>query len=500
MLAKTLMIQGTSSSVGKSLIVAGLCRVFNDLGLTVAPFKSQNMALNSTVTMDGYEISRSQNMQAEAARIIPRVEMNPVLLKPKGEMRAQVILKGKPYGDFSARDYREQVTPKALEVVGDCLRELRREYELVIIEGAGSPAEVNLKANDIANMRIAKLAEAPVILVGDIDRGGCLAAIIGTLELLTPEERSRVKGLIINKFRGDLSLLQPGLDFLAERTGIPIIGVVPYMDLNLPEEDSQGLEKESKKQKNQNASKIRVGVIRFPRIANFTDFDALAYEPNLEVNFIDEPTLLDSCDLVILPGTKNTTADLAWLIQTGFAARIMEIVDETVIFGICGGFQMLGKEIRDPFHLESDEPYMAGLDLLPVITSFEKTPKILRQEKGFWVDEDGFESIINGYEIHHGVSQIGTAENLFRLESGVKEGCRVGKVYGTYLHGCFDNDNFRTGFLNRIRKEKGLPVAKISRSFKSIREDSYRLLAETLRSHLDMEKMISILELNDVAS
>ncbi len=490
------MIQGTSSSVGKSLIVAGLCRVFNDLGLAVAPFKSQNMALNSAVTLDGYEISRSQTMQAEAARIIPKVEMNPVLLKPKGEMRAQVILRGKPYGDFSARDYREQVTAKALEVVGDCLRELRREYKLVIIEGAGSPAEVNLKANDIANMRIAKLAEAPVLLVGDIDRGGCLAAIVGTLELLTPEERSRVKGLIINKFRGDLSLLQPGLDFLEERTGIPVLGVLPYLELNLPEEDSQGLEKEKVKTIREERSKIKVGVVRLPRIANFTDFDALAYEPDLEVVFLNEPTQLNDCDLVILPGTKNTTADLNWLNQTGFAAKICALADQKVIFGICGGFQMLGKEIQDPDLLESDQRQAAGLSLLPVTTKFEKTPKTLRQVKGFYNDEDGFESAINGYEIHHGISQVGASESLFRLESGLNEGCRVGKVYGTYLHGCFDNDNFRTAFLNRIRKEKGLPVVSTARSFKNIREESYRLLAESLHSHLDLEKVKRILELD----
>lgn len=498
MSAKTLMIQGTSSSVGKSLIVAGLCRVYNDLGLTVAPFKSQNMALNSAVTLDGYEISRSQTMQAEAARVVPRVEMNPVLLKPKGDMRAQVILKGKPYGDFSARDYRELVTPKALEVVRDCLDELRREYDMVIIEGAGSPAEVNLKANDIANMRIAQLAEAPVLLVGDIDRGGCLAAIVGTLELLTPEERSRVKGLIINKFRGDISLLRPGLDFLEERTGIPVLGVLPYMELNLPEEDSQGLEKERLSLTNRAASMIKVGIIRFPRIANFTDFDCLYHEPDLEITFIKEPNQLDGCDLVILPGTKNTVADLTWMRQTGISAKVLSIQNKAFIFGICGGYQMLGKEIQDPFCLESDITGVDGLDLLPVTTRFEKSPKTLRQVKGFWLDDDGLESAISGYEIHHGLSRIGTAENLFRLESGVNEGCRVGKVYGTYIHGCFDNDSFRTAFLNRIRKEKGFSTIPTTRVFKSVREESYRLLAETLHSQLNLEKLSRILELADV--
>jgi adenosylcobyric acid synthase len=457
------------------------------------------MALNSAVTIDGYEISRSQIMQAEAARTIPRVEMNPVLLKPKEEMRAEVILKGRPYGDFSTGGYWEQGIPLALEVVRNCLRDLRQEYELVIIEGAGSPAEVNLKANDIANMRIAQLADAPVLLAGDIDRGGCLAAIIGTLELLTPEERSRVKGLIINKFRGDLSLLQPGLDFLEERTGIPVLGVLPYLNLKLPEEDSQVLEKESAKLRGETASKIKAGVIRFPRIANFNDFDALAYEPDLDVAFINEPTQLDDCDLVILPDTQNTTVDLAWLNQTGFAAKIRMIADQIVIFGIGGGFQMLGKEILDPYHFELEEPSVTGLYLLPVTTRFEKTPKTLRQVKGYWIDENGFKSVINGYEIHHGVSEIGSAENLFRLESGLNEGCRAGKVYGTYLHGCFDNDGFRNDFLNRIRKEKGLPVFNVTRSFRSIREESYCKLAEALRSRLDMVKLIRIMGCTDVA-
>jgi adenosylcobyric acid synthase len=285
MLAKTIMIQGTSSSVGKSLLVAGLCRIFSDQGFAVAPFKSQNMALNSAVTPDGYEISRSQTMQAEAARTVPRVEMNPILLKPKGDMRAQVILRGKPYGDFGACEYREKVTSAALTVAVGCLADLRRTNDIVVIEGAGSPAEVNLRENDIANMKIAEIADAPVLLVGDIDRGGCLAALVGTLELLTAEERVRVKGLIINKFRGDLNLLNPGLDFLTKRTGLPVLGVLPYLQLELPEEDSQGLE-EFIKRANESftANKINIAVIRLPRISNFSDFDALIAEPGVTLN------------------------------------------------------------------------------------------------------------------------------------------------------------------------------------------------------------------------
>ncbi len=483
MSARTLMIQGTSSSVGKSLIAAGLCRVFNDDGYRVAPFKSQNMALNSAVTPDGYEISRSQTMQAEAARVTPAVAMNPVLLKPKGDRRAQVILRGKPFGDFEARQYREEVTGYALETVRECLAELRRDYQVVVIEGAGSPAEINLRANDIANMTIAEMADAPVILVGDIDRGGCLAALVGTMELLAPEERRRVKGIIINKFRGDLGLLQPGLDFLEERLGLPILGVLPYVRLELPEEDSLGLADGPVRSE----VGIAVGVIRLPRISNFTDFDALRCEPDVTVRYIERSADLAGVDLIILPGTKNTTADLAWLRSNGLAERIAAVADHALILGICGGYQMMGREIHDPLGLESELPQLPGLGLLPIITRFEAGDKTLQQVQATWPDGSGTDHPILGYEIHQGISEISGNANLFRLADGSWEGCQVNQhLFGTYLHGCLDNDSFRIHLLNIIRRRKGLSLSAAVRSFREIREESYRQLAAMLRQNLDL--------------
>ncbi|TCL74084.1 adenosylcobyric acid synthase (glutamine-hydrolysing) [Hydrogenispora ethanolica] len=481
--ARTVMIQGTSSSVGKSLIVAGLCRVFREDGYRVAPFKSQNMALNSAVTPDGCEISRSQTMQAEAARVTPTVAMNPVLLKPKGDRRAQVILRGKPFGDFEARQYREEVTGQALETVRECLEELRRDYQIVVIEGAGSPAEINLRAHDIANMTIAAMADAPVILVGDIDRGGCLAALVGTMELLAPEERRRVKGIIINKFRGDRGLLQPGLDFLEERLGLPILGVLPYVRLELPEEDSLGLPDGPAR----GGAGIVAGVIRLPRIANFTDFDALRCDPGVTVRYIERPDELDGVDLIILPGTKNTTADLAWLRQSGLAERIAALAERTLILGICGGYQMLGREIHDPAGLESELPQLPGLGLLPVITRFEARDKTLRQVDAVWPDGAGTDHPIQGYEIHQGISEITGNANLFRLADGGWEGCQLEqRLFGTYLHGCLDNDFFRNHLLRLARRRKGLPDQPAGPSFREVREGSYRRLAAVLRQHLDL--------------
>lgn len=495
MTAKAIMLQGTSSSVGKSLLAAGLCRLFNDDGFRVAPFKSQNMALNSAVTPDGYEISRSQTMQAEAARVVPTVEMNPVLLKPKGDMKAQVILRGKPYGDYGARQYREQVTPIALEVVAGCLDGLRKEYDLVVIEGAGSPAEVNLREHDIANMKIAELAEAPVLLIGDIDRGGCLASLVGTLELLTAEERSRIKGMIINKFRGDLSLLQPGLSFLIERTGLPVLGVMPYLELELPEEDSQGLaDRLSRRPKEGNPSKIIISVVRLPRISNFTDFDALSCEPEVELRFVTNPDELDQSDLIIIPGTKNTGADLAWLRRTGLASKISSLAEDVFIFGICGGYQMLGSEIRDPWQSESEYKLLPGLNLLPIRTEFGPGPKVTKLVRGVWRRE-GRETPVSGYEIHQGASVMEGEFNLFQLDSGGYEGCAAGNIYGTYLHGCLDNDEFRWDILERIRRKKNLPAANKRRSYKSVREESYRSLAASMRRHLDIPSIYRIMGL-----
>jgi len=344
-LAPTLMIQGTASSVGKSLLVTALCRFFRREGVRVAPFKSQNMALNSAVTPDGFEIGRAQAVQAEAAGLEPAVEMNPILLKPEGESRAQVVVMGKPIGSMPALDYHAH-KPRLKAIIADCLDKLRRQYELVIIEGAGSPAEINLKDRDIVNMHVARVADAPVLLVGDIDRGGVFAAFIGTLELLEPDERERVAAFIVNKFRGDVALLQPGLDFLTQRTGKPVLGVVPYVaKLRIADEDSVSLE-DRVGRKRPGREQLDIAVVRLPRISNYDDVEALEHESGVVVRFVERPEEARGADLVILPGSKHTCSDLAWLRSTGIGHVIEERAQSSQpVLGICGGCQMLGEVI-----------------------------------------------------------------------------------------------------------------------------------------------------------
>ncbi|HMJ14631.1 MAG TPA: cobyric acid synthase, partial [Polyangiaceae bacterium] len=337
------MIQGTASSVGKSLLVTALCRFFRREGVRVAPFKSQNMALNSAVTPDGFEIGRAQAVQAEAAGLEPAVEMNPILLKPEGESRAQVVVMGKPIGSMPALDYHAH-KPRLKAIIADCLDKLRRQYELVIIEGAGSPAEINLKDRDIVNMHVARVADAPVLLVGDIDRGGVFAAFIGTLELLEPDERERVAAFIVNKFRGDVALLQPGLDFLTQRTGKPVLGVVPYVaKLRIADEDSVSLE-DRVGRKRPGREQLDIAVVRLPRISNYDDVEALEHESGVVVRFVERPEEARGADLVILPGSKHTCSDLAWLRSTGIGHVIEERAQSSQpVLGICGGCQMLGE-------------------------------------------------------------------------------------------------------------------------------------------------------------
>ncbi len=415
MTTKSVMIQATSSHAGKSFLVAGLCRWFYREGYKVAPFKSQNMALNSYVTVDGGEIGRAQGMQAEAAGITATVDMNPILLKPREDMVAQVIVRGKPYASMSARAYRDDYIPVAIEIVRESLDNLRNEYQVLVIEGAGSPAEINLKDKDIANMKVASLAEAPVIIVADIDRGGAFAAIIGTLELLTPEEREMVAGFIINKFRGDASLLQPALDFLEERTGRPVLGVVPFIpDPGIEEEDSVTLQDKTGRMDSSN--NLDIAVIRLPRIANYTDFDPLEAEGDVTLRFVKNCDELDSPAVIILPGTKNTTADLKFLHDSGLAERIIDLYNrkETIVVGVCGGFQMLGEDLKDPHGTESDRNVeIKGLGLLPVSTVFNKD-KITRQVTVTVSGHEAWKSLagmsLQGYEIRHGRSE--TSGNL----------------------------------------------------------------------------------------
>jgi adenosylcobyric acid synthase len=452
------MVQGTASSVGKSVLVAGLCRHFSNLGLRVAPFKSQNMALNSFVTADGREMGRAQVVQARACRVEPRVEMNPILLKPEADHRSQVLVMGRVEGRYEAAAYYRQ-KPRLLPVIEQALRALRAEFELVIVEGAGSPAEVNLAEHDIVNMRIADLAGAPVLLAADIDRGGVFASLVGTLDLLPRHHRDRVAALVINKFRGDRALLEPGLDFLVERTGKPILGVVPFVpDLGLAEEDSVALEGL--------AATGPIAVIRLPRISNFDDFDPLP------VRYVTRPEELAGALAIVLPGTKSTVADLAWLRQRGLAAAIER--SDVPVVGICGGFQMLGRRILDPLGVESDRPEVAGLGLLPVETMFERE-KTTVQARGTTVS-DGQE--LSGYQIHMGQTVLLDGARPFsRLADGSLDGAMHGRAWGTYLHGLFHNAGFRASWLAGL----GLPDAP------PLATDPFDRLAGVLAESLDLD-------------
>ncbi|MBI2863095.1 MAG: cobyric acid synthase, partial [Chloroflexi bacterium] len=404
-MAKTLMVQGTASSAGKSILVTALCRIFKQDGLRVAPFKSQNMSLNSFVTRDGGEIGRAQVVQAEAAGIEPTVDMNPILLKPEAEARSQVIVLGKPATTLAAVEYYQRKA-KLLGVVEESLARLQEAYDVVVIEGAGSAAEVNLRDSEIVNMRIAKLAHAPVLLVGDIDRGGVFASLVGTLELLDPDERDLIKGLVINKFRGDISLLKSGLDFLETRTGKPVLGVIPFFrDIAIAQEDSVYLE--DRLIQSTEANSLDIAIFRLPRIANFDDFDPLGYEPDARIRYVDGPQELGRPDLLVIPGTKSTLADLAFIHESGLARAILSLVRQgTPIVGICGGYQMLGKKITDPFGVESPVGEMAGLGLLDVETEFapEKTTSqvtaVVTGDRGLLAGSTG--ETVDGYEIHMG--------------------------------------------------------------------------------------------------
>ena len=505
MLAKSIMLQGTSSHAGKSFLAAGLCRLFYREGFKVAPFKSQNMALNSYVTREGLEIGRAQGVQAEAAGVAAAVEMNPILLKPKEDMVAQVIVMGKPLADMSARDYRERYIPQGLEVVKAALDSLRQKYDLLVIEGAGSPAEINLRDRDIANMKIAELAQAPVIIVGDIDRGGVFASMVGTMELLTPRERRRVAGFVINKFRGDASLLTPALDFLEERTGLPVLGVIPFMENpGIEEEDSVSLH--DRKDHRAREGQLDIAVIRLPRISNYTDFAPLEAEPDVALRYVNLPERLGSPDAIILPGTKNTTSDLQFLHNSGLAESLRRLCLEGIpVVGICGGFQMLGEALRDPLGTESSHlEECAGLGLLPLRTTFNRE-KLTRQVRAlvsshpYWGDLSGRE--LEGYEIRHGSSEVlqdmpsitvsGKSEEIIGIASPERP------VFGTYLHDVFSNDDFRRYWLNGLRRGKGLPLPEEDDcsfvSTKARREASYDRLAAVLKEHLDMERLYRIM-------
>ena len=462
MTAKTLMVLGSMSLTGKSLLVTALCRIYSRRGLRVAPFKAQNMSNNAAVCPDGGEIARAQALQAAAAGLMPTVDMNPVLIKPEGDSRSQVILMGRLWSTLQARTYYEK--KKILwEYVTAALDRLREAYDLVIIEGAGSPAELNLQRGDIVNMAVARYAQSPVLLVGDIDRGGIFAQLLGTLWLLEPEERTLVRGLVVNKFRGDIALFADGIQILEEKGGVPVLGVVPYLrGLNLPDEDAVSVEQAVAERAAQNsAAQIDLAVIAFPHIANFDDFDPLKAEEGVRVRYVSALTELGQPDAILLPGTKSTQADLEWLRQTGLADAVRSFASAGgAVVGICGGYQMLGTRIDDPQHVESPLDTLLGLGLLPGVTQFQ-TEKATYQTKGIVCSGVGWlasleGSSLEGYEIHMGT----TSGAPVWLEINQRNGQAVqvpdgiisadGKVWGCYLHGLFANDHFRRAWLESL--------------------------------------------------
>lgn len=506
------MILGTASHVGKSILTAGLGRIFADDGYRVAPFKAQNMSLNSAATPDGGEIGRAQALQAEACRAVPCVEMNPILLKPSTDCGAQVVLLGKIWGEVTASDYHTRRVEQLFPEVLDAYKRLSAHHDLILLEGAGSPPEINLREHDLVNMRMAHAADAACLLVGDIDRGGVFASLLGTMELLEPEDRARIRGFVINKFRGDESLLQPGVTMIERRLHLPCVGVVPFLhDLGLDEEDGVALEERasSARRWNNDASSertLRVGVVALPHMANFTDFGALALEPGVSLAYLQQPEEMAGADLVILPGTKQTLDDLRWLKRRGFAQEIRRLSGIGMpIIGICGGFQMLGIAIRDPHGIENDGVPVSenGLGLLPIRTVLRKE-KTVRRVRGslrcnFFRAGLSLQVPFEGYEIHVGETLYESgAFPLIDIERQgatelVPDGAvsKSGCVFGTYVHGFFDNDDFRHGFIQAARAAVDLAPAASYVNANAERNARIDRLACHLRKSLNMNLLKS---------
>jgi len=505
--AKVIMIQGTGSSVGKSVIVTALCRIFYQDGFRVAPFKAQNMALNSFITKDGGEMGRAQVVQAEACGIEPTVDMNPILMKPTSEIGSQIIVRGKPVGNMQAQEYRNYKS-KLISVVEDSFLKLAGNYEVIVIEGAGSPAEINLKEDDIVNMRMAQIADCPILLVGDIDKGGVFAWIVGTLELLTKEERERVRGIIINKFRGDKEILQPGLDYLEKKIKRPVLGVIPYFrDIRIEEEDSVNSEK-NKYSAQPVPGKINIEVLYLPHISNFTDFDPLEREGGISLRYVKMGERLGEPDLLIIPGSKNTLNDLYCLKKIGYQEEILNRTKKgTVIIGICGGYQMLGRELYDPEHTESSREKIEGLGLINGVTTL-KSKKITFQVRARLLPNPFFDNQdeLSGYEIHTGETVLsGKEKALFKItkrgsaQTDINDGVvsKEGMVWGTYIHGMFDNNSFRRAFINFLRIKKGLTIYSFIHqdriSYQERKDREYGRLACLVRDNLNMDKIYHIL-------
>ncbi|MEM9092351.1 MAG: cobyric acid synthase CobQ [Cyanobacteria bacterium P01_F01_bin.53] len=490
------MVVGTTSHAGKSMLVAALCRILSRRGWRVSPFKGQNMALNSYVSTSGAEIGYAQAVQAWAAGVPPQAEMNPILLKPQGDGISQVILKGRPIGRTTAEKYYEEFFSTGWQAVQESLARLSQEFDLLICEGAGSPAEVNLKHRDLANMKVATHLGSPTILIADIDRGGVFAHIVGTLELLEPEERALIKGIVINKFRGQRSILQPGIDWLQERTGIPVIGVIPWLNEAFPAEDSLSLlERPAVKTQ----AEITVAVIRLPRISNFTDFDALESEASVNVKYLSPKDDLGYPDAVILPGTKTTIADLLALQQTGMAEAIKNYAAAGgTVMGICGGFQIMGQMLADPEGLEGQEGRFDGLGLLPLRTVITQQKVARQRTVSSKYPQDGLPVV--GYEIHQGRTQLvmstGTEdENSFMpifddRSLGIVDEAQ--SVWGTYLHGIFDNGPWRRAWLNRLRQQRGLKSMPTGiANYREQRDGMLNSLATTIEEYIDLGPVLA---------
>lgn len=494
-MAKSIMIQGTASSVGKSLIVTALCRIFTMDGFRVAPFKSQNMALNSFITIDGKEMSRAQAVQAEACNIEPSVLMNPILLKPSSDIGSQVIIKGKVYKNMTAEEY-QRFKPELKEIIKETYKELSSQYDIIVIEGAGSPAEINLKDNDLVNMGMAEIADCPVVLVGDIDKGGVFASIVGTMVLLTHTERRRIKGVIINKFRGDIELLKPGLVMLEKMIKRPVLGVIPYLNIHIDEEDSATEYMKISKP----YGDVDIAIIYLPHISNFTDFEPFYYVEGLKIRYVYSSDTLGNPDVVIIPGTKNTIGDLLYLKANGFYERIREYAHNGgMVIGICGGLQILGKKIIDPYNIESEIRESEGLGLLDLITVLEKE-KITYQSL---VKLERLPYLLKGYEIHMGrTTKIG--DNAIPFSRVVRRGeveCNEidgyislnGRVWGTYLHGIFDNEDFLKEFISSLYRERGLEKHIDVRPLRDIKLAIYDELARAVRNVVDIESIYRIM-------
>ncbi len=495
-MVKSIMVVGTTSHAGKSMLVAALCRILSRRGWRVSPFKGQNMALNSYVSTSGAEIGYAQAVQAWAAGVPPQAEMNPILLKPQGDGISQVILKGRPIGRTTAEKYYEEFFSTGWQAVQESLARLSQEFDLLICEGAGSPAEVNLKHRDLANMKVATHLGSPTILIADIDRGGVFAHIVGTLELLEPEERALIKGIVINKFRGQRSILQPGIDWLQERTGIPVIGVIPWLNEAFPAEDSLSLlERPAVKTQ----AEITVAVIRLPRISNFTDFDALESEASVNVKYLSPKDDLGYPDAVILPGTKTTIADLLALQQTGMAEAIKNYAAAGgTVMGICGGFQIMGQMLADPEGLEGQEGRFDGLGLLPLRTVITQQKVARQRTVSSKYPQDGLPVV--GYEIHQGRTQLvmstGTEdENSFMpifddRSLGIVDEAQ--SVWGTYLHGIFDNGPWRRAWLNRLRQQRGLKSMPTGiANYREQRDGMLNSLATTIEEYIDLGPVLA---------